>query len=66
MPTSIDMTYLSDASVSAYYQDVEGTSGDQLLEALHDIIEDHNEYDYESSTHRTIYKIIDRNWGYRH
>jgi len=62
MPTSIDMTNLSDASVSAYYQGVEGTSGDQLLEALHDIIKDHNEYDYESSTHRTIYKIIDRNW----
>ena len=62
MPTNVNMTNLIDAEVSTYYQGVEGKSGEQLLEALHHIIKDHNEYNYDSNTHRTIYKIIDRNY----
>ena len=40
-----------------------GKSGDALLAFLYTKIKNHNEYDYRSATHRTIYKIIDRNWA---
>lgn len=62
MPTVIDMTNATDAEVAAYYAGVEGKSGDQLVSFLYSVIKDHNEYDYDNSTHRYIYKIIDRNW----
>ncbi|NCA96172.1 MAG: hypothetical protein EOM74_04245, partial [Methanomicrobia archaeon] len=62
MPTSINTALMSDSEVIAYYQGIETKSGDDLLASLNQIIDDHNEYDYESDTHRTIYKIIDRNW----
>ena len=62
MPTAINTANLDDAAVNAYYDGVSGKSGDELLGTLYDIIKGHNEYDYDSTTHRTIYKIIDRNW----
>ncbi|MGI6735561.1 MAG: endonuclease [Bacilli bacterium] len=62
MPSNINATNSTDAQVSAYYDGVEGKSGDQLLAFLHTKIKDHNEYSYDNTTHRTIYKIIDRNW----
>lgn len=62
MPTTINMTNATDGEVSTYYTGVEGKKGDQLLSFLYGVIKDHNEYDYESNTHRYIYKIIDRNW----
>ena len=62
MPSNINATNSTDAEVSAYYDGVEGKSGDQLLAFLHTKIKDHNEYSYDNTTHRTIYKIIDRNW----
>lgn len=62
MPTNINVTDLSDTQVNAFYSSVAGTSGNALLAALNPLIDDHNEYDYESDTHRLIYKIIDRNW----
>ncbi|HQB96764.1 MAG TPA: endonuclease [Bacilli bacterium] len=63
MPTNINMTNRTDAEVSAYYEGVNGKSGDALLAFLYTKIKNHNEYDYASATHRTIYKIIDRNWA---
>ncbi len=63
MPTNINMTNKTDAQVSAYYDGVNGKSGDALLAFLYTKIKDHNEYDYENDVHRTIYKIIDRNWA---
>ncbi len=62
MPTNVNVTNLTDAEVSAYYGTISGQTGDALLAALNQIIKDHNEYNYDSDTHRTIYKIIDRNW----
>lgn len=62
MPTKINMTTMSYDGLVSYYEPVEGKKGDALLGSLYTIIKDHNEYDYENDTHRTIYKIIDRNW----
>ena len=62
MPKNINMTNRTDAEVSNYYAGVNGKSGDALLGFLYTKIKNHNEYSYESETHRTIYKIIDRNW----
>ncbi|MFA5481355.1 MAG: hypothetical protein WC282_03130, partial [Bacilli bacterium] len=62
MPTNVNAANLTDSQVNAYYTGVDGLSGDDLLAALYPIIDGHNEYSYESDTHRTIYKIIDRNW----
>lgn len=61
-PTNVNMTINSDASVNGYYSSVAGKSGDELLGALHNIIKGHHEYDFDSTTDRYIYKIIDRNW----
>mgnify|MGYP001048053615 CR=1 FL=1 len=62
MPKKINMVNSTDSEVSAYYAGVDGKAGDALLGFLYTKIKDHNEYDYDSVTHRTIYKIIDRNW----
>ncbi len=62
MPTNINMTNSTDAEVSNYYDGVNGKSGDALLGFLYTKIKNHNEYSYDNNTHRTIYKIIDRNW----
>jgi len=62
MPTNINVTDLNDEQVNAYYDGVASLQGDIFLGALNNIIKDHNEYNYDSDAHRTIYKIIDRNW----
>ena len=62
MPTAIIFENCTDPEVSAYYEGVEGKKGDELLAFLYSVIKDHNEYNYESNTHRDIFKIIDRNW----
>ena len=62
MPTMIDTSHASLNELQTYYKGVEGKKGDTLLAQLYENIKDHNEYDYDSSTHRTIYKIIDRQW----
>ncbi len=62
MPTNINMQNATDAEVQAYYDGIDNEIGDDLLAFLNSKIKGHNEYDYESTTHRTIYKIIDRNW----
>ncbi|HKL84051.1 MAG TPA: hypothetical protein VJZ48_01075, partial [Bacilli bacterium] len=62
MPTVIDTSHASLNELQTYYTGVEGKKGDTLLAQLYENIKDHNEYDYDSSTHRTIYKIIDRQW----
>ncbi len=61
-PTNIDTTYLENEALETYYSGIYGKQGDTLLAALHEIIKDHLEYDYESNTDREIYKIIDRNY----
>lgn len=63
MPTNINVADTKDEQISAYYEGVNGKSGDDLLAFLYTKIKDHNEYDYESQTHRYIFKIIDRNWN---
>ncbi len=66
MPTEINDRDLTDAEVNAYYQDVDdtkdvnGKSGDELLAVLHNIIKDHEEYNYD--TLGPVYKITDRDW----
>jgi len=62
MPININMATTTKEELLSYYSTVEGKKGDELLGELYTIIKDHNEYDYESSTHRYIFKIIDRNW----
>lgn len=62
LPTSINVSNLSDESISGYYAGVEGLKGTSLSQALHEKIKDHVEFDYESTTDRYAYKIIDRNW----
>lgn len=62
MPVTINTINLTDAELITYYQGIETKSGDDLLASLNQIIQNHNEYDYDSDSHRTIYKIIDRNW----
>ena len=62
LPTNVNVNDLNDAQVNAYYSGVSGLSGDNLVAALNGIIDDHREYDYESDSDRTAYKIIDRNW----
>jgi len=62
MPTNVNVSINTDSQVNSYYSGVSGLSGNALLGALNQIIDGHNEYDYDSTTHRTIYKIIDRNW----
>ena len=62
MPININMATTTKEELLSYYSTVEGKKGDELLSELYTIIKDHNEYDYESSTHRYIFKIIDRNW----
>lgn len=61
-PSNIDTTYLQGQALENYYANISGKKGDVLLSTLHDIIKDHLEYDYESTTDREIYKIIDRNY----
>ena len=64
-PTKINMTTMDDDGLASYYSRKGGFSnvrGETLLSALHYVIKDHTEYNYDSSTDRTIYKIIDRNW----
>ncbi|HKM02899.1 MAG TPA: endonuclease [Bacilli bacterium] len=63
MPTSVNVSDNSQAEINAYYEGVEGKKGDELLGELYSVIKDHNEYDYDNTTHRFIYKIIDRNWA---
>jgi len=62
MPTNVNTTNLTDSQVNSYYSGVSGKSGDLLVSSLYNIIKNHNEYDYDSATHRTILKIVDRNW----
>lgn len=62
LPTNVNVTDLDDSQVNAYYSGVSGKSGDQLVSALNTIIDDHREYNYESTTDRYAYKIMDRNW----
>lgn len=61
-PTSINTAHLNQEGLESYYGTVEGTKGDALLAALNQVIDGHQEYDYDSTTDRYIYKIIDRNW----
>ncbi|MFA5236121.1 MAG: endonuclease [Bacilli bacterium] len=61
-PTNINTAHLDDEGLVSYYETVSGTKGDALLAALNQVIDDHQEYDYDSSSDRYIYKIIDRNW----
>ena len=63
LPTNVNVTDLTDSQVNAYYSGVSGKSQDQLLSALNQIIDGHREYRYDSTTDRTAYKIIDRNWS---
>jgi endonuclease I len=60
-PSVIDMTRMSDEDSDNYYSSVEGLKGDELVGELYSIIGEHTEYDYDSSSDREIYKIIDRN-----
>lgn len=62
LPTNVNATNLTDAQVNSYYTGVSGLSGNDLLSALNGIIDGHREYSYDSTTDRTAYKIIDRNW----
>ncbi|MDY0214789.1 MAG: endonuclease [Bacilli bacterium] len=62
MPTNINMVNSTDLQVSNYYAGVNGKKGDALLGFLYTKIKDNNEYSYDNTTHRYIYKIIDRNW----
>ena len=62
MPANVNVTDRTGVELASYYAGINGTRGDALLAALNTIIDDHNEYNYGSSVHRTIYKIIDRNW----
>lgn len=61
-PKQVNITDVDDAGVNAYYQGVNNLSGLNLKNALYNIIKDHHEFDYESSTDRYAYKIMDRNW----
>lgn len=61
-PKQVNITDVDDAGVNAYYQGVNNLSGLNLKNALYNIIKNHHEFDYESSTDRFAYKIMDRNW----
>ena len=63
LPTSVNINDLNDSQVNAYYGGVDGKSGDTLLAELYTIIDGHREYNYDSSTDRYAYKIMDRNWS---
>jgi len=62
LPPNINVSDLTDAQVNSYYSGVGGLSGNNLLSALNGIIDGHREYDYDNESHRTAYKIMDRNW----
>ncbi len=62
-PTAINTAHLDEDGLTSYYETVAGTKGDGLLAALNQVIDGHQEYDYDSDTDRYIYKIIDRNWS---
>lgn len=61
-PTNINMSYMNETDLRAYYNDIDGKKADDLVAGLHNIIKDHEEYSYEDDKDREIYKIIDRNW----
>ena len=62
LPTNVNITDRTGSELATYYSGINGKSGDQLLAALNQIIDDHREYDYDSDTDRYAYKIMDRNW----
>ena len=62
LPTNVNVTDRTGSELATYYSGINGKSGDQLLAALNEIIDDHREYNFDSSSDRTAYKIIDRNW----
>ncbi|MFA5686706.1 MAG: endonuclease [Bacilli bacterium] len=64
LPSKINISDLDDDEVNSYYAGVDGLFGDDLKETLNDIIKDHHEYDYNSASDRTAYKIMDRNWDF--
>lgn len=61
-PTNVNVRDLDGSLVASYYSGANGKSGTALMSFLFDIIKDHVEYDYNSSSDRFVYKIIDRNW----
>lgn len=62
LPTNVNVTDLDDTQVNSYYSGVSGKIGDQLISTLNTIIDEHREYNYDSTTDRYAYKIMDRNW----
>ncbi|NLN80351.1 MAG: hypothetical protein GX132_02995 [Erysipelotrichia bacterium] len=62
LPSKVNINDLDDASINNYYAGVDGLSGNNLKNALYNIIKNHREYDYNSSNDRFAYKIMDRNW----
>lgn len=62
LPPNVNVTDRTGSELATYYSGINGKSGDQLLAALNQIIDDHREYDYDSDTDRYAYKIMDRNW----
>ncbi|HKM02634.1 MAG TPA: hypothetical protein VJZ31_01755, partial [Bacilli bacterium] len=63
LPTNINVTNRDGAFLASYYSGTQGLTGEDLLNQLNTIIKGHREYDYENDSHRTAYKIIDRNWN---
>ncbi len=65
-PTKINITTMDEEGMANYYSQkglFSNVKGDELLSKLNNVIKGHTEYDYESTSDRLIYKIIDRNWS---
>ncbi len=63
LSTTLDLNDTSESDVRAYYSDLRGKnlSGDDLLEALHPILQNFNYFSYDNCW--KIFEITDRDWS---